>query len=113
MILFQNWQSTLLLHAFQKQLIVAQGSIPSCRSDPNASAASAHSFGGLITSRMSAMVDLQQQAGSFHEPFYIVVAEKIEDVSGVMMHMWRLDVTSESDPEQDEAGKTGHEINLW
>lgn len=54
---------------------------------------------------MSAMVDLEQHSGSFHEPFYIVVAEKIEDVSGVMMHMWRLDVTSESDPDNDGGGE--------
>ena len=101
----QNWQSTLLLHAFQKQLIVAQGSIPSCRNEPNAAnASSSLGVGGLITSRMSAMVDLQQHSGAFHEPFYIVVAEKIEDVSGVMMHMWRLDVTSEADPGHDGAG---------
>ena len=105
----QNWQSTLLLHAFQKQLIVVQGSIPSCRrSEPNAANASSGCLGvgGLITSRMSAMVDLQQHSGSFHEPFYIVVAEKIEDVSGVMMHMWRLDVTSEPDTGHDGAGET-------
>ena len=61
---------------------------------------------------MSAMVDLQQHLGSFHEPFYIVVAEKIEDVSGVMMHMWRLDVTSESDPDHDGAGEARHETVL-
>ncbi len=95
----QNWQSTLLLHAFQEQLILSQGCIPRSRNDPNASSA------GLITSRMSAMVDLQQQAGDFHEPFYIVLAEKNENVSCVMMHMWRLDISST--PDHDGSGGSG------
>ena len=55
---------------------------------------------GLIPSRMSAIVDLQQQqqsgGGSFREPFYTLVAEKTQN-KGVMMHMWRLVVASEKD----------------
>jgi hypothetical protein len=52
---------------------------------------------------MSAMVDLEQQTGGFHEPFYAVVAEKMDGVSGVMMHMWRLEISSQPD-QQDGNG---------
>jgi hypothetical protein len=39
----------MLLHAFQEQIIVSQGSFPSNQTDL-----------GLITSKMSAIVDLRQ-----------------------------------------------------
>ena len=83
-----------MLHSFQEQLIVSQSSIPVAGSQLQAAAA------GLIPSRMSAIVDLQQQqqsgGGSFREPFYTLVAEKTQN-KGVMMHMWRLVVASEKD----------------
>ena len=85
---FQNWQSTLMLHAFQEQLILSQGSIPSNKSDANFNL-------GLITSKMSAIVDLEQHTSGFHEPFYVLIAEKTP--AAVMMHMWRLDISSQTD----------------
>ena len=86
----------MLLHTFQEQVILSQGSSGAKGSD---------GF-GLITSNMSAMVDLQNtDGGHFKEPFYILVMEKLHPQSsgggqqqqGVMMHMWRLVLASEPD----------------
>ena len=77
-----------MLHAFQEQLILSQGSIPSNKGDANFNL-------GLITSKMSAIVDLEQHTSGFHEPFYVLIAEKTP--AAVMMHMWRLDISSQSD----------------
>ncbi len=95
----QNWQSTLMLHAFQEQLILSEASIPSGQRRSGLS--TAHPS-GFITSRMSAVVDLDQHQGGFREPFYTLVAEKAD--SGVLMHMWRLVISSggaEGDAEGD------------
>ena len=79
----QDWQNTMLLQTFQEQVILSQGSF-----------GSSHEFtSGLITSNMSAMVDLQDQ---FSEPFYVLLMEKVSQK--VQMHMWRLVLSSE--PEQ-------------
>ena len=44
---------------------------------------------------MSAMVDLQNtDGGRFKEPSYTLVMEKLPNVGGVMMHMWRLVLAS-------------------
>ncbi len=87
----QDWQSTLMLHAFQEQLILSEASIPSGHKKVAAQ--------GLITAGMSAMVDLDQSpGGTFREPFYALVAEKTpEGDGGVLMHMWRLVVASEAE----------------
>ena len=69
----QDWQNTMLLHTFQEQVILSQGS-----SDAKGS----EGF-GLITANMSAMVDLQNtDGGHFKEPFYILVMEKLH-TSGI------------------------------
>ena len=53
---------------------------------------------GLITSNMSAMVDLQNnENGQFSEPFYILLMEKMAD--GAKMHMWRIVLSSTPDGE--------------
>lgn len=114
----QDWQNTMLLHTFQEQVILSQGS-----SDAKGS----EGF-GLITANMSAMVDLQNtDGGHFKEPFYILVMEKLHPSGiskfllvffrqiiilkkwfffmksdggkgvAVMMHMWRLVLASEPD----------------
>ena len=87
-----------MLHSFQEQLILSQSSLPSCGQQQQQQQQPFNA--GLITSRMSAIVDLQQQSsssgGSFREPFYTLVAEKTAD-KGVMMHMWRLVIASERD----------------
>ncbi len=81
----QNWQNTLMLHSFQEQLILAQ-------SDKTSSSNS--TAGGFFSSRMSAIVDLQQNTTGFREPFYTLVAETTS--RGVLMHMWRFDIASHS-----------------
>lgn len=86
----QDWQNTMLLHTFQEQ-VLAQGSLPGNK-DTGINL-------GLITSKMSAMVDLQHSDGHFNEPFYVLVAEKI--ATGVMLHMWRLVLASEAAVEED------------
>lgn len=80
----QDWQNTMLLQTFQEQVILSQGSFGSSSEFTNS---------GLITSNMSAMVDLQDQ---FSEPFYVLLMEKVSQK--VQMHMWRLVLSSE--PEQ-------------
>ena len=88
-----------MLHSFQEQLILSQSSIPVAGPFNQL-----QSSAGLISSRMSAIVDLQQQqsaGGSFREPFYTLVAEKTPN-KGVMMHMWRLVVASEKDESEGE-----------
>jgi len=87
----RDWQSTLMLHAFQEQLITAQSRLPSTRTSLNPS--------GLIPARMSAVVDLTSPHDDRHfcEPFYALVAEKTPE--GAMMHMWRLTVASEDNEE--------------
>ena len=78
----------MLLHTFQEQVILSQGSMGSD------GAGVSH---GLITAKMSAMVDLQNtDGGHFKEPFYVLVMEKLS-AGGVMMHMWRLVLASEPD----------------
>ena len=96
-----------MLHGFQESLILAQSSIPTkdtsnTNSDDKDEAlttlrSNAAVNLGLITSRMSAIVDLDSDSDAakgdgFREPFYVLVAEKT--VAGVMLHMWRLTVTS-------------------
>lgn len=90
-----------MLHGFQESLILAQSSIPTASStDPDEPLARSNAAVnlGLITSRMSAIVDLDSDSDNhgkgegFREPFYVLVAEKT--VAGVMVHMWRLTVTS-------------------
>ena len=44
---------------------------------------------------MSAMVDLEQQTSGFCESFYTLVGER--DKGNIMMHMWRLVISSNSD----------------
>ena len=110
---FQDWQNTMMLHAFQEQLIVAQGTIPNNRrktgnggQETTRQASSQLNFGGLITSKMSAMVDLQHSGGEgFCEPFYVLVAEKTSREE-TKMHMWRLELCSEggnNEHENDDA----------
>ena len=92
----QDWQNTMLLHTFQEQVILAQGSNPGKDTGINL---------GLITSKMSAMVDLQYTNGSFCEPFYVLLVEKVAD--GAMLHMWRLVLASEAEAEPGGGG--GHD----
>lgn len=49
-----------------------------------------------MESQLGAMVDLQQNA-VFEEPFYIVVLERT--AKGTTVHMWRLVIASQPDPE--------------
>ena len=108
---FQDWQNTMMLHAFQEQLIVAQGTIPNNRrktgngggqETTRQQATSQLNFGGLITSKMSAMVDLQHSGGEgFCEPFYVLVAEKTSREE-TKMHMWRLELCSEGGNNENE-----------
>ena len=96
----------MMLHAFQEQLIVAQGTIPNRKygKGEEKSAAGGLNF-GLITSKMSAMVDLQHHGEGFCEPFYVLVAEKTQR-DGTMMHMWRLELCSDGDqPNNDQDGE--------
>lgn len=44
---------------------------------------------------MEAIVDLRK-AAVFNEPFYIVVLERTD--GGTTVHMWRLTVSSQGDP---------------
>lgn len=81
---FQNWQNTLMLHTFQEQMILSQGSVPTM-AEPS-----------LIPSKMSAIVDLQHSGGKFHETFFVIVAEKSEN-GGAIMHMWRLVLSSDAE----------------
>ena len=98
-----------MLHGFQESLILAQSSIPTkdtsnTNSDVDkdnealtALRSNAAVNLGLITARMSAIVDLDSDSDAakgdgFREPLYVLVAEKT--VAGVMLHMWRLTVTS-------------------
>ena len=96
----QDWQNTMLLHAFQEQLIVAHGNLPSQRSGGSKSKGNSSKVGaGLIPSSMSAMVDLQSLhmgiSGRFCEPFYVLLVEKKGDKHGgggfiFDMHMWKV-----------------------
>lgn len=95
-----------MLHAFQEQLILSQGSIPS--GNKGDSAAAGHFHTGLITSKMSAIVDLEQHTSGFHEPFYVLIAEKT--AAAVMMHMWRLDISSQSSDQNE--GRHQNILNL-
>ena len=99
-----------MLHGFQESLILAQSSIPTKDTSNNSNSdadkdnealtalrSNAAVNLGLITARMSAIVDLDSDSDAakgdgFREPFYVLVAEKT--VAGVMLHMWRLTVTS-------------------
>lgn len=63
-----------------------------------------HQDFGLITSNMSAMVDLGQSQGGFCEPFYVLLIEKkpLLTASGgasTEMHMWKLVICSDHDEE--------------
>ena len=105
-----------MLHGFQESLILAQSSIPT-RDNTNSDAdkdnealtalrSNAAVNLGLITARMSAIVDLDSDSDAakgdgFREPFYVLVAEKT--VAGVMLHMWRLTVTSKV---REQGGRT-------
>ena len=82
----QDWQNTMLLQTFQEQVILSQGSFDNAEFNH-----------GLITSNMSAMVDLQDQ---FSEPFYVLLMEKVASGSA-MMHMWRLVLSSEPEQQGD------------
>lgn len=96
----------MMLHAFQEQLIVAQGTIPNRRCGKEEKPSAGLNF-GLITSKMSAMVDLQHHGDGFCEPFYVLVAEKTPR-DGTMMHMWRLELCSDGDQavnDQDGANR--------
>ena len=101
----QDWQNTMMLHAFQEQLIVAQGTIPNRRCPGKEDKSTGLNF-GLITSKMSAMVDLQNHDG-FCEPFYALVVEKTPR-GGAEMHMWRLELCSDGESAQDgDANSSG------
>lgn len=64
----QDWQNTMLLHTFQHQVILSPQSFKVAGFNH-----------GLITSNMSAMVDLQNtDGGQFNEPFYILLMEKVK-----------------------------------
>ena len=98
----QDWQNTMLLHAFQEQLIVAHGNLPSQRTCcPSSRSKDDTKVGGggagLIPPSMSAMVDLQSLhggSGRFCEPFYVLLVEKKSEKGGVGinfdMHMWKV-----------------------
>ena len=54
----------MLLHAFQEQVIVSQGSFPSNQTDL-----------GLITSKMSAIVDLRQVEPLFLKQLFVLTGD--------------------------------------
>ena len=103
----QDWQNTMLLHAFQEQLIVAHGNLPSQRCWGGSTLKEGNRrSGGLIPSSMSAMVDLQSIHGingRFCEPFYVLLVEKKDEKSGAEegfvfdMHMWKVNLCLEGD----------------
>ena len=121
----QDWQNTTLLHAFQEQLILAHGNLPSQRCFRMRS--KNHEGKGLIPTSMSAMVDLQSLGGgSFCEPFYVLLVEKKSDKGSFNfdMHMWKVSLCLEGSnapdnnddssgtvtPDQNENGKTNENI---
>ena len=101
----------MMLHAFQEQLIVAQGTIPNRKYGKGEEKSTAGGLNyGLITSKMSAMVDLQHHGEGFCEPFYVLVAEKTQR-DGAMMHMWRLELCSDGDqPNNDQDGDNRYQL---
>jgi hypothetical protein len=118
----QDWQNTMLLHAFQEQLIVSHGNLPSQRSCSSKSKDGGSKGVGLIPASMSAMVDLQSLqgvGGSFCEPFYVVLVEKKSEKSGgafsFYMHMWKITLCIEGknipDDPDDSSGTVTPEQN--
>ena len=99
----QDWQNTMLLHAFQEQLIVSHGNLPTQRNCKAKSKDAATGL-GLIPSSMSAMVDFQSMkggSGTFCEPFYVLLIEKKSEKStsggfNFYMHMWKVTLCLES-----------------
>ena len=121
----QDWQNTTLLHAFQEQLILAHGNLPSQRCFGLRS--KNHEGKGLIPTSMSAMVDLQSLGGgSFCEPFYVLLVEKKSDkgLFNFDMHMWKVSLCLEGSnapddnddssgtvtPDQNENGKNNENM---
>ena len=83
----QNWQNTILLHTFHFEMV--HGSMQCSQSGAKL---------GLFPSSMSAMVDLRENQAGFHEIFYVVLAEKVDN--STLMHMWQL-VLESPEPEAE------------
>ena len=88
----QNWQNTILLHTFHFEMV--HGSMQCSQSGAKL---------GLFPSSMSAMVDLRENQVGFHEIFYVVLAEKVDN--STLMHMWQLVLES---PEPEAEDKSNH-----
>ncbi|XP_053611658.1 dmX-like protein 2 isoform X3 [Plodia interpunctella] len=91
-----DWHNTQLLHVFQEQLITGERT---STDTSNANQSGDNSDVNTITEAgLEAIVDLRK-AAVFNEPFYIVVLERTD--GGSTVHMWRLTVSSQADPNED------------
>ncbi|XP_063894834.1 dmX-like protein 2 isoform X4 [Helicoverpa armigera] len=91
-----DWHNTQLLHVFQEQLITGERtSVEAENSDANNENSEVNT---LTEVGLEAIVDLRK-AAVFNEPFYIVVLERTD--GGSTVHMWRLTVSSQADPNDD------------
>uniref|UniRef100_A0A2A4IWI3 RAVE complex protein Rav1 C-terminal domain-containing protein n=1 Tax=Heliothis virescens TaxID=7102 RepID=A0A2A4IWI3_HELVI len=91
-----DWHNTQLLHVFQEQLITGERtSVEAENSDTGNENSEVNT---LTEVGLEAIVDLRK-AAVFNEPFYIVVLERTD--GGSTVHMWRLTVSSQADPNDD------------
>ncbi|XP_060804377.1 dmX-like protein 2 isoform X1 [Amyelois transitella] len=91
-----DWHNTQMLHVFQEQLITGERT---SNDASNSNTGGDNSDVNTITEAgLEAIVDLRK-AAVFNEPFYIVVLERTD--GGSTVHMWRLTVSSQADPNED------------
>ncbi|CAB3244524.1 unnamed protein product [Arctia plantaginis] len=91
-----DWHNTQLLHVFQEQLIT--GERRSVDTDNVDCGGEKSDVNTITEAGLEAFVDLRKSA-IFNEPFYIVVLERTD--GGSTVHMWRLTVSSQADPNED------------
>ncbi|XP_045501506.1 dmX-like protein 2 [Colias croceus] len=91
-----DWHNTQLLHVFQEQLIT--GERTSTDTESADSGVEGSDVNTITEAGLEAIVDLRK-AAVFNEPFYIVVLERTD--GGSTVHMWRLTVSSQADPNDD------------
>ncbi|CAH2982214.1 unnamed protein product [Chilo suppressalis] len=91
-----DWHNTQLLHVFQEQLITGERTSPD--TDNADSGIEGSEVNTITEAGLEAIVDLRK-AAVFNEPFYIVVLERTD--GGSTVHMWRLTVSSQADPNDD------------
>ncbi|XP_026326146.1 dmX-like protein 2 isoform X9 [Hyposmocoma kahamanoa] len=92
-----DWHNTQLLHVFQQQLITGERASPDTDS-ADSGVEGSDQLNTITEAGLEAIVDLRK-AAVFNEPFYIVVLERTD--AGSTVHMWRLTVSSQADPNDD------------